>query len=125
MLPDFVATLLGHLCLAIAAHGKPRALRTDNAPVFHSEVFCRALRWMGIRQQFTKPGCPWMNGRIERLFGTLKKMLKSLAFRDEQALGTFRKILQIYAMWIHKIRDKIKPKKNYRRIIRDGYCTVA
>jgi transposase InsO family protein len=79
---------LGHLCLAIAAHGKPRALRTDNAPVFHSEVFCRAVRWMGIRQQFTRPGCPWMNGRIERLFGTLKKMLKSLAFRDEQALGT-------------------------------------
>jgi transposase InsO family protein len=81
-------TLLGHLCLAIAAHGKPCALRTDNALVFHSEVFCRVLRWMGIRQQFTKPGCPWMNGRIERLFGTLKKMLKSLTFRDEQALDT-------------------------------------
>ena len=80
-------TLLGHLCLAIAAHGRPRSLRMDNAPVFHSKVFCRALRWMAIRQQFSKPGCPWMNGRIERLFGTLKKVLKSISFRDEQALG--------------------------------------
>jgi transposase InsO family protein len=59
----------------------------DNAPVFHAKVFCGALRWMGIRQQFTKPGCPWMNGRIERLFGTLKNVLKSISFRDERALG--------------------------------------
>jgi transposase InsO family protein len=48
--------------------------------------FCRALRWMGIHQRFTKPGRPWMNGRIERLFGTLKKVLKSISFQDEQAL---------------------------------------
>ncbi|MDR1889473.1 MAG: integrase core domain-containing protein, partial [Zoogloeaceae bacterium] len=37
---------------------------------------------MGIRQQFTRPGCQWMNGRIERLFGTLKAVLKSSPFTD-------------------------------------------
>lgn len=79
-------SLLGYLCLAIAAHGRPRFLRSDNAPVFHSRVFRRGARWMGIRQQFSKPGCPWMNGRIERLFGTLKAVLRPLVFENGQAL---------------------------------------
>lgn len=29
----------------------------------------------GIRHQRSDPGCPWQNGRIERLFGTLKQKL--------------------------------------------------
>jgi hypothetical protein len=33
------------------------------------------LKKLGIRHQLTDPGCPWQNGRIERLFGTLKQKL--------------------------------------------------
>lgn len=68
-------TLLGHLFLAIGKFGKPRALRTDNEACFTSRVFRGVLALAGIRQQRSDPGCPWQNGRIERLFGTMKQKL--------------------------------------------------
>jgi transposase InsO family protein len=66
--------------------GKPRKLRTDNGPQFCSYLFRLCLKIMGIKQQFSKPGMPWMNGRIERLFGTLKERLNRLAVADFTAL---------------------------------------
>ena len=68
-------TLLGHLFLAIGKYGKPRAVRTDNEACFTSRLFCAVLSLCGIRHQRSDPGCPWQNGRIERLFGTLKQKL--------------------------------------------------
>jgi putative transposase len=65
-------TLLGHLFLAIGKYGKPMALRTDNESVFVSRLFRTVLCLAGIRHQRADPGCPWQNGRIERLFLTLK-----------------------------------------------------
>lgn len=44
-------TLLGHLCLAIGQHGKPRAVRTDNEAIFNSFVFTTFLKLAGIRKQ--------------------------------------------------------------------------
>jgi transposase InsO family protein len=45
---------------------------TDNAKVYrfgqHWRAVCVAL---GIRRRFTKPGCPWTNGKAERLNRTL------------------------------------------------------
>jgi transposase InsO family protein len=73
------ATVLGLLCLAIGQWSKPARLRTDNESVFHSRLWRVALRLLGIRRQFTQPGCPWQNGRIERLFGTLKERWYDLA----------------------------------------------
>ena len=72
-------TALGVLCIAIGQWGKPVRLRTDNAAVFHSRVWRLGLRVLGIKRQFTQPGCPWQNGRIERLFGTLKARWCELA----------------------------------------------
>jgi hypothetical protein len=37
-------TLLGHLCLAIAEHGKPRSVRTDNEGMFTSTLWAAGLR---------------------------------------------------------------------------------
>jgi len=73
-------TLLGHLCLVFAEFGKPCAIRTDNEGMFNSRLWQRALRWMGIRHRRSTPGCPWQNGRIERLFGTLKQALRGMVF---------------------------------------------
>jgi transposase InsO family protein len=72
-------TALGVLCLAIGQWGQPARLRTDNAAVFHSRVWRVGLALLGIKRQFTQPGCPWQNGRIERLFGTLKRCWAELA----------------------------------------------
>ena len=71
-------TLLGYLCLAIGRYGKPRKLRTDNEIIFNSFVFKTFLRLVGIQKQTTDVHSPWQNGRIERLFGTLKPVLRQL-----------------------------------------------
>ena len=39
--------------------------------MFHQPVVLLA----GVRQQRSDPGCPWQNGRVERLFGSLKQKL--------------------------------------------------
>lgn len=102
VLPDKASwTLLGHLFLAIGKYGKPRAVRTDNEACFTSRVF-RVMLWLaGIRQQRSDPGCPWQNGRIERLFGTRKgklDWLKVAAFGAlDTALGEFR-------FWYNQVR---------------------
>ncbi|CAM4074150.1 integrase core domain-containing protein [Paracidovorax anthurii] len=70
--------LLGHLLIAIGQYGKPRSIRTDNEAMFTSRLWCTALRLLGIRHQRSAPGCPWQNGRIERFFGTLKPVLRSM-----------------------------------------------
>jgi transposase InsO family protein len=71
-------TLLGYLCIAIGHYGKPRKLRSDNEMVFNSWVFKTFLRLAGIQKQTTNVHSPWQNGRMERLFGTLKPVLDQL-----------------------------------------------
>lgn len=88
-LPDKCSwTLLGHLFLAIGRCGKPRAVRTDNEACFTSRVFRVVLALAHIRQQRSDPGCPWQNGRIERLFGTLKMKLNCLGVASFEVLNT-------------------------------------
>lgn len=73
-------TLIARISEVIRAHGKPKIIRTDNEAIFTSRVFRRGLKLLGIRHQLTTPGCPWQNGRIERLFGTLKDKLDQLTY---------------------------------------------
>ena len=68
-------TFLGHLFLAVGEYGKPAAIKTDNHAVFHSRRVQRVLRLARIKSTFSAPGKPWQNGRIERLFGSLKAAL--------------------------------------------------
>ena len=79
-------TLLGYLCLAIGKHGKPSRIRTDNEIIFTSWVFTTFLKLVDIRHQRIKTCAPWQNGRIERLFGTLKPLLRQLVIPTKTAL---------------------------------------
>jgi transposase InsO family protein len=94
-------TLLGHLFLAIGRFGKPRAVRTDNEAAFISRVFTAGLRLTGIRHQRTAPGNPWMNGRIERLFGTLKEKLNTIRPISKEALQS---LLNEFRFWYDAVR---------------------
>jgi transposase InsO family protein len=94
-------TLLGHLFLAIGRFGRPRAIRTDNESMFRSFVFRATLRFAGIVQQFTVPGCPWQNGRIERLFGTLKGKLDRVEIDSREAL---KRLLAEFGFWYNAVR---------------------
>jgi len=60
-----------------------------------------ALWLLGIRHQRTAPHCPWQNGRIERLFGTLKEKL------DRSAVGSFEELnlaLGDFRDWYNHVR---------------------
>lgn len=80
--------------MAIAQHGKPLRLRTDNEPVFNSRVFKTFLRMAVVRHEPTQKHAPWQNGRMERLFGTLKPLLRQLVIPSsavlQAALDEFR-----------------------------------
>ncbi|PIE46897.1 MAG: hypothetical protein CSA42_05645 [Gammaproteobacteria bacterium] len=78
--------LLGYLCLAIGRYGKPNKLRTDNEIIFTSFLFKTFLKLVNIQHQKIPTASPWCNGRIERLFGTLKPMIKLFEISDKQAL---------------------------------------
>ena len=80
-------TLLGYLFLAIGKYGKPRAVRTDNEACFTSRLFRAVLALSGIRHQRSDPHCPWQNGRIERLFGTLKQKLDQWEVANLEAMN--------------------------------------
>lgn len=61
-------------------HGNRKVRQTACAAhrqrgVLHRPVFRFGLALAGIRHQRSDPGYPWQNGRIERLFRTLKRKL--------------------------------------------------
>ena len=93
--------LLRALLDAIEAVGAvPGYLRTDNEAVFTSRLFRFGLWWLGIRHQRTDKGCPWQNGRIERLFGTLKAKAKGLLFHE----GGLPEHLAQFQFWYNHVR---------------------
>lgn len=94
-------TLLACLSEIIRTHGKPKIIRTDNEAISTSKRFRRGLKMLGIRHQLTDPGCPWQNGRIERLFGTLKQKLDQWQVPDFVQLN---RDLQIFRHWYNYIR---------------------
>jgi putative transposase len=89
------------LLTTIVEYGKPQAIRTDNASQFTSKRFRKLLRQLGIAHERTAPSCPWMNGHVERLFGTLKESLNLLAVRDAQALVL---LLRQFCFWYNCVR---------------------
>jgi putative transposase len=94
-------TLAGHLLIAMGRYGKPCAIRTDNAPQLTSRQFRRFLRMLKIRHQRTDVGCPWQNGRIERLFGTLKVQLDQICVANHAELYL---ALARFRGWYNEIR---------------------
>jgi transposase InsO family protein len=64
-------------------------------------VFRAVLTLAGIRQQRSDPGCPWQNGRIERLFGTLKRKLDQWEVSGFEAL---QGSLGEFQFWYNHVR---------------------
>lgn len=86
--------LLRHLLDAIEQHGKPLKIRTDNEAVFTSWTFAFALHWLGIRHERTPLHCPWVNGRIERVWSTFKQVLRLCPIPDETELQAILDLLR-------------------------------
>lgn len=94
-------SLLNELKVAVATYGKPQRICTDNAPVFRSKEFAHGLRALGIKHRFIERGKPWQNGRIERLFLTLKQKL-NLLVPDRPADLDY--LLAEFKYWYNQVR---------------------
>ncbi len=94
-------TLLRHFIETIRRYGTPKILRTDNEAVFTSIVFRLALWLLGIRHQRTDPHCPWQNGRVERVFGTLKHKLDQWQVEGRDQLNG---ALGLFQFWYNHVR---------------------
>lgn len=70
-------TVLPILMRTFRLYGRPRFIRTDNERIFSGFGFWFTLLLLGVRRRPTEIGCPWQNGRVERLFGTLKAKLRA------------------------------------------------
>ena len=71
----------------IRDYGKPQAIRSDNEIVFTSKLMRLSLWLLGIKRQTTQIASPWQNGKIERLFGTMKQSFRDLVFPTVQSLN--------------------------------------
>lgn len=71
---------------AIEKYGKPKIIKSDNEHVFTSKLIKTTLYLLGIKQQTTDIACPWQNGKIERLFLTMKQSFQDIIFPTESSL---------------------------------------
>jgi putative transposase len=94
-------SLANHLLMACLALGKPKLIRTDNERCFTSSVFQKLIQAAGLHLQTTELHCPWQNGRIERLFGTLKAQLDQIQIQSAEHLQT---LLDEFKLWYNTIR---------------------
>lgn len=115
-------SLLRVLLTAIERHGRPLAVRTDNEAIFTSHLFQFGLRWLGIRHQRTQLHHPWQNGRIERLFGTIKPALRRLAPASvidlQQVLHMVGRLYNHHRP--HQALDGVTPAAAWQRDVRRG-----
>jgi putative transposase len=58
--------------------GKPRELYVDNAAEFKSEALRRGCEQHGIRLRYRPPGQPHFGGIVERVIGTMMRMVHEL-----------------------------------------------
>jgi len=93
-------TLLKILIEAMERNGKPKAIRTDNESIFTSRLLRVGLWILGIQHQRTMFHCPWMNGRIERFFGTFKQVADQVIFNTK----SIQESLDEFAFWYNNVR---------------------
>jgi len=71
---------------AIEKYGKPKIIKSDNEHVFTSKLMKTTLYLLGIKQQTTDIASPWQNGKIERLFLTMKQSFTDIIFPTSKSL---------------------------------------
>ncbi|WP_410472986.1 integrase core domain-containing protein [Faucicola mancuniensis] len=93
--------ILSLLCLTMAKYGKPNKIRTDNEAIFNSRIFKSFLKSVNVVHQPIPKASPWCNGRIERLFGTLKSILRLYRFQNN---SQFEQMLHRFVYWYNYCR---------------------
>lgn len=77
------ARVIRTLTQVVELRGKPNKIRMDNGPEFISSKFELWCKENGIELQYTQPGKPMQNGRVERFNGTYRRdILDAYLFED-------------------------------------------
>ena len=58
---------------AMAQHGAPAYIRSDQGPAFIARVIQRWLKENHIKTIYIEPGCPWQNGYAESFNGRFRR----------------------------------------------------
>lgn len=108
-------TVLSTLMRIFRCYGRPRFIRTDNERIFSGFGFWFTLLLLGIRHRPTELGCPWQNGRVERLFGTLKAKLRAAEVNCGEQLVL---ALKQFRFWYNHVRphqnlDALTPAEHW------------
>lgn len=96
-------TLLRRLLELFERFGTPKVIRTDNEAACRSLLFRAVLRLLGIRHLRSAPFAPWQNGRIERLFATVKRVLR-LRAKDGGSTAVSAEDLGLIRTWYNHLR---------------------
>jgi transposase len=85
------------------ADSVPTELWVDNGRMFISKAFKEYVKKRGIRIHYTDKGSPWQNGKIERLFGTLKgEWIKYRRYKTPESLNNS---LKEFSRWFNCERE--------------------
>jgi transposase InsO family protein len=99
------AEVIDCLYVAIINNGgkKPRMLYTDNGGQFVSKIFEDCLKVQCIFHHKVDKGCPWQNGKIERLFKTLfDEWINYRRYNTERSL---KESLEEFRNWFNNERE--------------------
>jgi putative transposase len=87
---------------ALASRGIPRMLYVDNGSAFASTQLARACAILGVRLVHSRPGEPAGRGKIERVFGTVRRQfLVELDARD--GATDLAELNRLFAAWVEGV----------------------
>ena len=77
-LPNMTAAQVADVLLTkfVTQYGCPIKISSDRGSNFTSELIQDVLKHMNVQQQFSPAYCPWVNGSVERMNGTIIRMLR-------------------------------------------------
>lgn len=85
----------------LAARGVPSGMYVDNGSTYISKWLLRACAVLGIRLVHSEPGRPAGRGKIERVFGTIRReFLVEVAQRDVLSIAELN---SLFAAWVETI----------------------
>jgi putative transposase len=105
-------------CLKSAlSYGKPSIIHSDRGPQFNNLEWCKILRCIEIKASYSRPGRPYENGKIERIFGTLKNELELRKLQSDSYSGYLKGIQEIIYKYnfkrLHQALNYATPQSVY------------
>lgn len=85
----------------LASRGVPSRMYVDNGSPYISKWLLRACGVLGIRLVHSEPGKPAGRGKIERVFGTVRR--EFLVEIEQRGVGSVGELNALFAAWVETI----------------------